>query len=268
MKALELLMVKLKFSKTEILHLVIALFIVAFVFGFNDGRDIFELNFWFINFIKIIIFSAIAIFVHIFSQKLVAKYYGFSCEFRLWAIRQWRFIPVPKFPKKWKLFGLNIDLGGLPIGAILAVLITLLSNGLFYFIAIGNYLITSSKSTRIGRKWVYISDSEEAKIATVGAMSNIFLMLILKIVNFQNIFDDLIFINGLYALFSLIPIPPLDGAKLFISNRVLYIFTLVFVICTVALISYLSSLLILIIALILGAVMGIIYFYFFLYKIR
>ncbi|MFH1455879.1 MAG: hypothetical protein ABIF40_02930 [archaeon] len=257
---------KIKFSKLEITHLIIALFIISFAFGFNDGRDVFELSFWLVNFMKILVFSAIALFVHIFAQKWVAKIYGFGCEFRLWTIRQWRFIPEPKFPKKW--FKGKLELGGLPIGSIISVLVTVLSNGKLFFVAIGNYIITSSKSTRLGRKWVYISEAEESKVAMSGAMANIFVMILFKIFNYNNFFDDLIFINGMFALFSLIPIPPLDGGKLFISSRVWYVFVAVFAIFTVILITYLNALLVLIIAALLGLVLAGVYFYYYLHLPR
>ena len=79
-------------------------------------------------------------------------------------------------------------------------------------------------------------------------------------------FDNFIWINGALALFYMIPVSQLDGAKVFFSSRVMYIFGLLFIIGMVSLVYYISVIPLLIICGVFGLVGASVYFYYSFYR--
>ncbi|MFH0752817.1 MAG: hypothetical protein V1914_04460 [archaeon] len=143
---------------------------------------------------------------------------------------------------------------------------TLISKGKLFFVTIGSYDLIIKKRSRFGRKTVHITDYEEAKIAVVGPLVNVALMIIFQLFNKNGMFDNFVFINGMIAAFHMIPVSTLDGAKVFFGSKIMYVFTLAFVIGTVLLIKTISPIIALVLALIFAATFASIYYYYRIYK--
>jgi Zn-dependent protease len=118
--------------------------------------------------------------LHELSHKFTAQRYGYWAEFRMW-----------------------------PMGVILALLTSLFG---FIFAAPGATYISGSN----------ISESENGKISLAGPITNVLVASIFLPVWFfaQDFFFTFlgfegVFINIFLALFNLLPIMPLDGAKVF-----------------------------------------------------
>lgn len=122
------------------------------------------------------------------------------------------------------------------------------------------------KRSRFGKKTVHITDYEEAKIAVVGPLANIALMIIFQFFNKNGMFDNFVFINGMIAAFHMIPVSTLDGAKVFFGSKLMYIFTLAFVIGTILLIKTIPPVVALALAGIFAAIFACIYYYYRIYK--
>lgn len=107
----------------------------------------------------------------------------------------------------------------------IAVLLALITNGAVVFAAIGSIMITSSLYTRLGHKFVNITQRETGLVALSGPLANIIfslLSIVLYPIN-PSLFQSFLNFNVFMALFNLIPFPPLDGSKVIWWNRLLWL---------------------------------------------
>ncbi len=195
-----------------------------------------------------------------FVRKLVAKTQGFETEYHLWKIKKIGFKPSSGI----HFFGRLYE--SIPLGAILSVMTTLLSAGKLFFVAVGSYDLVIKKESRYGKKTVHITDYDEAKIAVVGPLVNIALMIIFQFFNRNGTFDQFVFINGMVALFQMIPFSTLDGAKVFFGSRIMYFFSLAFMLGTVLLIKVLAPLITLALSGVFAAIFLAVYYYYKVYQ--
>ncbi|MBU2590183.1 MAG: hypothetical protein KKA65_03635 [Nanoarchaeota archaeon] len=251
----------MEYTKREISYLAIVTLVLTFVFAFNDNRDVFVLSYWITNFIKVFVLVGISVFIHDFAHDLAAKRYGFISEYRIWGVKKFGLSGKDKYPKIINFFGKKIKMNAFPIGIIIALFLTLISNGKLFFTAISSYGLMIKKSHRIGRKFIEVTDFEEAKIALAGPMANILLAIILSIFNSSGIFSTLILINSMMPVFDMIPFPGLDGSKVFWGSKPLFIFSFLFILSSAILLKYLSAIPALFLALIFAIMFLIIYLF-------
>ncbi len=163
----------MRFSKTELEHVAIALFVITLALTFHFRLPIVR------GFVIMLLTFGVAFIAHELAHKFVAQRYGFWAEFRYWET-------------------------GLILGFMMAFTpLLFLAPGAVYISAYG------------------ISMRQNAYISLAGAATNVTLALIFSI--FSPIFSpDLssfaVRINLLLAIFNLLPIPPLDGSKVFAWN--------------------------------------------------
>ncbi|MDH7517938.1 MAG: site-2 protease family protein [Candidatus Thermoplasmatota archaeon] len=172
-----------RFSRTEIVHLLISIVVltIAFSFAFTNnnlfyGIDINSL----ISFLPISLLAVLtAFFFHELSHKFMAQKYGLWSEYRMY-----------------------------PLGLLLALLLAFFTG--FVFAAPGAVMFRGdSRSFETGR------------IATAGPLANMvvaLVTLILYFVFFESIIGQVIgficLINAFLATFNLLPLGSLDGAKI------------------------------------------------------
>jgi Zn-dependent protease len=171
----------IKFSKQEIIHILIAIIVltIAFSFAFVDYPPLSHLNkvigFLPLSFLAI----ATAFFCHEIAHKYVGQKFGYWSEFRMY-----------------------------PQGLLFALFLGVLAG--IVFAAPGAVQI-------FGRP----NKDEMGKIATAGPASNIVLCVIFTgIWNFSygiiaSVSFFIAYINMFLAFFNLLPFGPLDGAKIF-----------------------------------------------------
>jgi len=94
----------------------------------------------------------------------------------------------------------------------------------------------------------------------------VLLMVLAAFFNTYGTFDNFIMINGFLALFYMIPVSQLDGAKAFHCSRLLYLMTLLLVISMILLVKYISVIPLLVISALLALIGGGFYFYFAYFK--
>lgn len=205
---------------------------------------------------------AITIFIHDLGHDLLAKKSGFISEFKSWGIKRYGWSPQATFPKK--VFGWKINI--LPIGLILAVLVTIFSNGQFWFAAVSSYGLVIEKISRFGKKFVNVTNYEDAKIAIAGPGAVLLLLLVLKIFNWSGIFDKFIFICSVLVIYDMLPIPGLDGWKVAMGSKPLYFFGFILTIGIIALVQLTGAIQALVISLIFSAILVTLYYYFSIYK--
>ncbi len=253
----------MEYTRREIAYLATVIIVLSLVFGFNDGSEKFEMSYWLLNFIKILVIVALSVLIHDFAHDMMAKRYGFLSEYRVWGLKRFGF-GEPSFPKQINLFGKTFTIHSFPLGIIIALLVTLLSNGRAFFTAISSYGLVIKKTHRIGKRFIEVTDFEEAKIALAGPMANILLVIIFKLFNSAGTFDAVIMVNTWMAFWDMFPLPGLDGSKVFWGSRPLYVFSFIFILGIVILSSLVGLSAVPMLAL--SLVVALLFFVFYIYR--
>ena len=172
------------FSRNEIRDLLISVFVLAIIFSsFN------------LELLPVTIFIVVLVFFsHEMSHKFLAQHYGLSAEYRMWT---------------W--------------GIVLGLLISLLPGG-FVFVAPGAVYISHKREfafqvTRVTR-------NQYGWINFIGPMINIVVGVAMIALNYfipLALFTLTARISLFLALFNLLPIPPMDGSKILVWNKKLWV---------------------------------------------
>jgi hypothetical protein len=205
--------------KREIKHFFIAVLVIALAFGFDDGSELFSAVSWITNFVVAFISVLFCYGLYLFAQKKMAEKHGVRLEYSLWFMEKFW------FGEKKRKYGVKPKFY---IGVVLSVVLTFISSGLFPFTGLGESKLIEKVAQRTGRKFKRVTDYETALIYLAGPFALTIFMLILswlKIFGFE--VGNLIFISVMIVLFNLVPIPSLDGSKIFFSSRVIYVFAFV-----------------------------------------
>ena len=250
----------LKLSKTEAINFIFTVLVLAIVFGYNDGRPVFEFSFWITNFFKVLVIAAISIYLHNIAHKYVAKRYGLAVEHRVWGIKKLS-LAEPKYPKKISIFGKKFVIESFPLGIILPILFAIFTNGRFYFATVESYKLFMKRISRFGKRFIHVTDFEEAKIAIAGPLVNIFIAIAFSTINFNGMFDSIVLINSWIALFHMLPFPELDGFKVLVGSVPIYIFSFVFILCVTLFMKFIGSFGALLLALLLAILLVFLFFW-------
>jgi len=225
-----------RFSANEIRQLLISVFFVSLIFSYDQwGYETFDLIIGLQNFFNALLIIGLAFLVHQTAQKVMALYRGYKATFQMWG-------------------------KGLAAGIVLAVL----SFGKLLFLAPGSVKIDTIPLLRVGQQRHMLKFNDLAIITFMGPLANIVLAIIFKAlipIMGGTLLAQAMMWNMWIAVFSMLPLPPLDGGKIFFGSRLLYTFTAGFTIGCALLISLAPIISTLIGAAILGVIiLGIIYY--------
>ncbi len=239
----------MEFSKKEVKYILIAALIAAFVFSFNEwGIEKFSAAVGAKNLLTAFLFCSIIYFIHSIAQKFMADYYEYNIEFTL-------------IDMKKKVLGSN-KMISLPMGPIITILLIFISAGKFVFLILNSYGHVHKKEFRIGRQWINLKEFEESQIALAGPLSQIFLLIIFKLLlPLSVVFNKAMFMTSVIAVYHMLPLPKVDGSKILFGSRTLYITGLVFIVSFVILIFHMSIIQTIILALLFSIVLSILYLY-------
>lgn len=177
-----------KLGKSEILHILIAWLGITFAFSWRGFSGINAM----LKILPIILIATGTGFIfHELAHKFAAIYYGAKAQFRMW-----------------------------PLGLGLAILMALTLG--FVFAAPGAVYIWGKNITR----------KENGIISLAGPFANfvtsiISIIILLFITNnfWIILFSTVAYVNAFLGIFNLIPIPPLDGSKVFVWNKLIWLFS-------------------------------------------
>lgn len=209
------------------------------------------------NFIGITIIVAVSLLIREIGHKIVARSYDCSTEYRIWEIKRTGFSEKAKLPKKF----LGFKVSSIPLGIILPLLFVFISRGKIPFAITGTFIITINTLYRVGRKYVRLTELEEAKIALAGPIASILFAIFLKFLSiiFSINLNTAITITLFIAIFNMLPIPNIDGGRIFFGNKGMYIFNLAFIIICALLLQTVGILLTIILSLIFAAIIALDY---------
>jgi Zn-dependent protease len=174
---------KYTFTIAEVRDLLISAAALGFIFTFGKWS--------LVNFFLSIAVVGPALILHELAHKFVAQKYDLVAAYVMW-----------------------------PTGIALALLISLITQGNMIFAAMGAVMIVPVYHTRLGYKMVGLTSAEMGKISIAGPLTNLGLAIVSYILMPFNpgFFFMSANINCWIALFNCLPVPPLDGTKIFRWN--------------------------------------------------
>ncbi len=199
-----------KFSKEELKGIIIIILAFAFIISFKEWGpgDEFQFFYGLKSFFKAILMVALTVLIHHGAQRIAGLSAGIRAEHKIW------------WPGIW-------------IGLILVIL----SRGNIWFLAASGVYFHHMPIHRIGY-WRYgLSMKGVAASAIAGPFAVIFFITIIKTIEVWFPFipldpaavNKLFLLNWGFALWNLLPIPPLDGSRLMFTSRLTYSFIFGFI---------------------------------------
>jgi|SRR3989338_940509 len=188
-----------KFTTNETRSFVIVVLIIAFIISFKDwGETSFNWGEGIFNLFNAILIVALSVLVHDAGQRIWGLAIGYKIEFRLWGL-----------------------------GLLIAVVITFVSNGNLWLIVPGGFMLHHLAGHRLGWFRYGVNYFGQAMVALAGPLFLLMLVILLKFV--YAIFPGMLIskaikFNIIYLITSMLPIPPLDGSKIYFGSRMLYAF--------------------------------------------
>lgn len=256
------------FEKDEIRQIIAGLIVLAFMFSFTIEQTFSQ---WLKEFTLMFILAGASLYVNLIAHKYAAYTHGANAKFELWTIQRFGFskAAILKSKPADPLLRLLYNIAFFPtnLWLIVPILVAFFSNGQLPFAAVGITSISITAAHRLGKKYLHASEIESAKIALVGPITNLLFALIIKtLFGFSGIAGDLVTINIALAISNMLPIPRLDGSKVFFGSILLYIFSTVFILGSSFLIFFLTFFPTLILSLIFALTLLILYYYFHVFR--
>ncbi|MEM3154712.1 MAG: hypothetical protein QW165_04065 [Candidatus Woesearchaeota archaeon] len=232
------------FSKEEWLAFLVTVFGLAFIYSWDQWGGIrFDLIAGFKNYSIATIFLFITVFVHHAGQRMMALQLGLRAEQRLW----------------W-------------YGFLIGLIVVIISNGSIKFLAATSTIAYMLPAHRLGAFRYGPNISTIAKIVMAGPLLNIFFSAFVKSLEWAGMLNpyiaqQLFVLNLIYAGWNLIPVPPLDGSKIFYYSRLTYAF-LFGSIASYVIMVYFFNIYSYIYSLLIGGIAWLLFYIFFEKKIR
>lgn len=178
------------FTREEMRDIIISILAIALIFAYPNLRSkFFEALF-------IVIFS---FFLHEMAHKFMARRLHCTATYKLW-----------------------------PMGILFGILLMLLKPimGGLIFLAPGFVEIMPYTFGRLGIKLIKMTPRDYGAIALAGVGVNLFFAIFFRLFTGE-IFHTISLINAFLAFFNLLPIPSLDGEKIFVWGIFWWLFLIV-----------------------------------------
>jgi Zn-dependent protease len=113
-------------------------------------------------------------------------------------------------------------------GLIAGLVITFMSYGKLIFLAYSGVRLHIMEKHRLGYFRYQLGYFQLGKISAMGPLANLVVAIIFKFLTFlpATLVDKIVFVNVLFAITNMLPIPPLDGANVIYASRLAYFFML------------------------------------------
>jgi len=196
------------FDIEELKSVAIGSLILGFMISFGEwGVERFNLIYGLYHLVGGILISASSILFHVSVQKILGLRIGFTTKYKLW----------------W-------------YGLLSGLIITLITNGKIWWLIIpGGVTCSIIGKYRLGKFRYGLNYIALGFIGIIGPIGSIIFGTIFKNLDIflgitHPLIDKIFIFNLVYAICTMLPIPPLDGHLTFFASRVWYVFlfTLIF----------------------------------------
>jgi len=224
----------LKFNKQEISGIAFAILVTGFVFSFRDwGGEQFSFATGMTNLLLMVLVAGISFFFRTACQKMYALSQGYDTQFKVW----------------W-------------LGLLIMLLVSFFSFGLVPLVLVGTVITSVRVKQRLGEFRYGFNYGENAAVGAWGVAGNLILGMVFAIGLYFSpesyFFYKGMLLNIIMAFFALIPIPQLDGMKIFFGAKKLYFLSVGLVILA-AILLLTQTTFGLIASIVIGAILGIAY---------
>jgi hypothetical protein len=187
------------FSLEELKWLFISIPIMAFIVGFDDGRDTWNALYWVGNYLLCLIAVTIAVFAHEFAHRVTGLEQGYKVTFK------------PFF-----------------YGLIAGLILSFMSYGKIIFLAYGNVFLNILEKHRLGYFRYQLGYFHMGAVALMGPLTNMCIAILFTLVPIvpSSLAAKIVWVNILFAITSMLPIPGTDGLQVLFASRWLYFLTL------------------------------------------
>lgn len=227
------------FTKHEARGLIISIIAVAFIVSFDKwGSKGFDLAAGVFNLIASIVIVGLSILIHDAGQRIWGLAIGYKIEYKMWSI-----------------------------GLVLGLVTAFLNNGrvpYLWVIIPGTFMMHHLAGHRLGFFRYGINIIGQAMVALAGPLFTLFFIILLKIL--YSLFPSALIMeairfNIIYNIINMLPIPLLDGGKIFFGSRMIYAFVMPAMIAvTILMIVPISTFLAIVLSLLIGVVAYIVYY--------
>ena len=227
------------FTKYEIRGLIIAILAVAFIISFDKwGGEKFDFAVGFFNLITALLIVGLSMLVHDAGQRIWGLAIGYKIEFKMWSF-----------------------------GLILGLIVAFLNNGRIPYLWIilpGTFMLHHLAGHRLGFFRYGINIIGQAMTALAGPLFTLMLIILLKILNSffpSALITEAIRFNIIYNITNMLPIPVLDGGKIFFGSRMIYAFVMpAMIIATILMIIDIPVFFAIVLSLLVGVVLWLWYY--------
>ena len=189
------------FTKHEVRGYAIAILAVAFIISFREwGTNQFNLTAGLFNLFNSILIVALSILVHDAGQRIWGLAIGYKIEFKMWTF-----------------------------GVVLGLILAFVTNGKFWLIIPGTFMLHHLAGHRLGFFRYGINIIGQSMVALAGPLFTLMLIILLKILYALSpnpLLQKAIMFNIIYNITNMLPIPVLDGGKIFFGSRMIYAFVM------------------------------------------
>ncbi len=235
----------------EAATIIVASLVLAFVFGFDDKQSTFNMQHWLVNYATLVVAAAVVVFLFAVAQKWTARKTDHHATLRLWSLERYGVRRAAEFKRR------------VPIGVLISLLLVLMSNGIIKIAAVLQTETRTSETKRAGRKYARGTEYEVALINAAGPlMTTLFVLAVKAFAGGTALGEAMILVGRHLALYSLIPLPGLNGLQIYFGSPLLFSSTLLFVVISFILAPLISPLLALMAAIILAVIMLFLHHYY------
>lgn len=202
----------LSFTKKEIVWIIIALLLFAFITGISIKNDklIIDYN------LNSIIIPVLIIFISIIAKKIAANFSNIKIEHEVWKFQRWGWYKRSYFKKPF------------PIGIVLPFFIAVFSLGIIKPLTFLQFHAKNLKEKRILRqigriRKTEINEYDLSFTSSIGFYS----LIILSIIGIIFKYPELAKYPIYYGMWNLVPFGGLDGTKIFFWNAFHWIFLVI-----------------------------------------
>lgn len=189
------------FTKHEARGYAVAILAVAFIISFREwGTNQFNLTAGLFNLFNSILIVALSILVHDAGQRIWGLAIGYKIEFKMWTF-----------------------------GVVLGLALAFVTNGKFWLIIPGTFMLHHLAGHRLGFFRYGINIIGQSMVALAGPLFTLMLIILLKIlyaISPNPLLQKAIMFNIIYNITNMLPIPVLDGGKIFFGSRMIYAFVM------------------------------------------